>query len=173
MWIRPTTALTNGGSASRHMLPVRGGRGCRCCPSTRAGGRRRRIGSLQTPACRPEQPRGHGRRRLLLAQGKQAPHPCLWRLAGGQPTRSSSPAFTVPRALAPALRPALRSFGETARQGCRADRGFGSLRSWLVGEKLLVVAGARRADMPFGRCMTVRVALLSRHGRAWKVVDVG
>jgi hypothetical protein len=40
-------------------------------------------------------------------------------------------------------------------------------------ERSLVVAGARRADMPFGRCMTVRVALLSRHGRAWKVVDVG
>src|SRR5215213_4230741 len=28
-------------------------------------------------ACRPMRPRGHGRRRLLLAQGKQAPRPCL------------------------------------------------------------------------------------------------
>ena len=28
---------------------------------------------------RPEQPRGYGRRRLLLVQGKQAPRPCLWR----------------------------------------------------------------------------------------------
>jgi choline dehydrogenase-like flavoprotein len=32
-------------------------------------------------------------------------------------------------------------YGETAPHGCRADRGFGSLRSWLVGEELLVVAG--------------------------------
>jgi hypothetical protein len=63
------------------------------------------------------------------------PAPCFWGLAGGQPTQSSIPAFTVPRAGAAALRPGLRSFGETARQGCRADRGFGSLRSWLVGEK--------------------------------------
>ena len=31
------------------------------------------------PARRPEQPRGYGRRRLLLVEGKQAPRPRLWR----------------------------------------------------------------------------------------------
>jgi hypothetical protein len=56
-------------------------------------------------------------------------------ISGRAATQSSIPAFTVPRAGAAALRPGLRSFGETARQGCRAHRGFGSLRSWLVGEK--------------------------------------
>jgi hypothetical protein len=33
----------------------------------------------ETTVARPEQPRGYGRRRLLLVQGKQAPRPCLWR----------------------------------------------------------------------------------------------
>ena len=37
------------------------------------------------PAHRPERPRGHRRRRLMLAQGKHAPRPRLWR--GARPTQ--------------------------------------------------------------------------------------
>lgn len=54
MSIRPTTALTNGGLTSRHTLPVRGGRRCRCCCSSGRSECHRRTGAKSPEVVRNE-----------------------------------------------------------------------------------------------------------------------
>ena len=80
MWIRPTTALTHGGSTSRDTLPVRGGARVPLQLLDTSSSRRRRIGSLQTPACRPTGVRVAARREASLhASAKARPRRRAWR----------------------------------------------------------------------------------------------
>jgi hypothetical protein len=102
--------------------------------------------AFQTPGSRPERPRGHGRRRLLLAQRKQAPRSCLWRRAGSSARSGRHPLSrfdatldrrrlrcSVGRSENQRLRKsALRRFPKRQNQGPPAGGGTGSSRGQPV-----------------------------------------